>query len=508
MAIPRSSAPSWPTARARAPAPLTCFREVAGSWTQEAQLVASNADFLDYFGAAVAIDGDRAIVGATDAGSLTDPVLALSGAAYVFDRSGTTWTETGLLVPDDPVFQGFFGFAVDIDGNRAAVGSWAAGGPVGRPGAVYVFEETAGVWSQTAKILADDAFNTAGFGWSLTLAGDELFVGAPFDNGVCAGDPFCEVGAVYQFVRRPGTWNQAAKLTPPDFEDEDHFGISVALSADTVVVGTQSSQGGTTTGSAYVYTRAMSGWDFEQKLLPAGVQPFDLFGASVAIEGDRVVVGAPRDDAHLPEAGAFYLFTRSGTVWSEILEATAPDTEVSSNLGTSIRLRGDTVLVAVPKDDHPGNVHGSIQRFELYGDPLAYCTAKTNSLGCAPIIGSSGTPGLADAQPFFVTATDVISNKNGLLFYGLSGPSNAPFLGGTLCVQPPLRRTTAQNSGGSPPPDDCSGSYAFDFDAWFQSGADPLLVPGTVLDAQYWMRDPADPFGVALSGGLEFAVCL
>jgi len=136
-----------------------------------------------------------------------------------------------------------------------------------------------------------------------------------------------------------------------------------------------------------------------------------------------------------------------------------------------------------------------------------YCTAKTNSLGCVPQVGSTGTVSLGDAFPFVITAQQVLNLKGGLLFYGTSGRAAIPFMGGILCVNPPLVRTALQSSGGTPPPvSNCSGTYSFDFDAWFASGLDPSLTPGTVLDAQFWSRDPLSSAGTGLTDAIEFTV--
>ena len=134
-----------------------------------------------------------------------------------------------------------------------------------------------------------------------------------------------------------------------------------------------------------------------------------------------------------------------------------------------------------------------------------YCTSKTSSLGCAPAIAYSGSPSLSSPAPFTVSAANVIAQKFGLLFYGF-GPAAFPFQGGTLCAQPPLRRTLLQSSGGSL--GSCSGSYSMDFNAWIQSGADPSLLPGKTVNGQYWFRDPQDPagFGTGLTDALEFIV--
>jgi len=121
-----------------------------------------------------------------------------------------------------------------------------------------------------------------------------------------------------------------------------------------------------------------------------------------------------------------------------------------------------------------------------------------------PSIGFTGTPSASLPVAFRIEAQSVVGQKNGLLYYGYS-PALLPFLGGTLCVLPPLRRTPTQNSGGGAP-SDCSGVYSWNMNVWIQSGNDPFLVPGTAAQAQYWFRDPTASFGVGLTDAVSFVV--
>jgi hypothetical protein len=140
------------------------------------------------------------------------------------------------------------------------------------------------------------------------------------------------------------------------------------------------------------------------------------------------------------------------------------------------------------------------------GEPVRYCEAKQNSQGCLPQIAFAGQPSASVAAPFLITASNAINNKSGLLLYAFS-PGAAPFQGGTLCLSGTLHRTPPQNSLGNPGGDDCSGSFTFDFNARIQSGVDPLLIVGTHVFAQYYYRDPADPFGVGLTDALALTIC-
>ena len=149
------------------------------------------------------------------------------------------------------------------------------------------------------------------------------------------------------------------------------------------------------------------------------------------------------------------------------------------------------------------------------GVEAGYCVAKVNSLGCTPLIDGVGTPSAGLPSGFTVRGLSVRNQKPGLLLYGTTGRANGPFQGGTLCIAAPVRRSTSVNSGGTPSPaNDCSGVYAIDMNA-FASGAlggtpsPALLMPGTLVQTQWWGRDPGFPApnNVTLSAGLEYRIC-
>jgi hypothetical protein len=144
--------------------------------------------------------------------------------------------------------------------------------------------------------------------------------------------------------------------------------------------------------------------------------------------------------------------------------------------------------------------------YQAYRPPTAYCTAKTNTLGCIPQIGWSGTPTLGGADDFHVTATLVRNNKGGLMFWGAAQQA-APFYGGTLCVETPVVRTPVQSSLGTPSGDDCTGTYDFAFTHAYMSSRG--LVPGDTVCAQWWSRDTGFAIpqqNIGLTDGLQFDV--
>lgn len=147
------------------------------------------------------------------------------------------------------------------------------------------------------------------------------------------------------------------------------------------------------------------------------------------------------------------------------------------------------------------------RRFAESSGPQTYCAAKTNSQGCVPAITTSGSASLGSGAAFTIGAVNVLNQKYGLLVYGTAS-AFTPFQGGTLCVAAP-RRVGSQLSGGNAGAPDCSGTFAFDFNAHARSGADPALVAGVTVSAQWYYRDVQDPagFGSGLSDAVRFTLC-
>lgn len=155
------------------------------------------------------------------------------------------------------------------------------------------------------------------------------------------------------------------------------------------------------------------------------------------------------------------------------------------------------------------NANGIPDECECQGGvaPFTYCTAKLNSQFCLPAVDFAGFASVASGAPFLITAANILNQKTGLLFYGYQSNA-APFLGGTLCVAQPIKRTPTLNSGGSVAGNDCTGTFAFDFNALIAGGSDPLIqVVGQQVNAQFWSRDPQDPFTTNTTDAVEFAVC-
>ncbi|MEE2662830.1 MAG: FG-GAP repeat protein [Myxococcota bacterium] len=326
------------------------FRYDGTAWIEGPKLIASDGAVGDYFGISVAVDGDTALVGA----GRHDGIGTDSGAAYVFRYDGTAWVEEAKLTSSDSAGDDYFGYWVAIDGDTALVGAVGSNGNVIDSGAAYVFRYDGLGWAQEAKLTAFDGTDGDFFGRSVALNGDTAVIGAGRDD-----DKGTNSGAAYVFRNNGTTWVPTTKLTASDGADFDAFGMSVAIEADTVVIGAfgDDDMGGGS-GSAYVFRYDGTTWVEEKKLLAFDGTEFDNFGMSVAIAGDTVAVGAIGDDDNALDSGSAYVFHYSGTHWVAGEKLAASDAATDDALGVSVAITnatlGDMAVVGAWQDDSNG----------------------------------------------------------------------------------------------------------------------------------------------------------
>lgn len=327
------------------------------SWSQQQKLTASGAAAADHFGTAAAISGDRVVVGA----NLDDDQGGSSGSAFVFKRTVASWTaEDKLLAAVDDARFDSFGAAVDIEGGVAVVGAPDDDIVGADSGAVYFYLRINNQWLLQQKLTASDAAAGDHFGISVSLNGSSLVVGA---SGSSAG-------AAYVFVRSGDTWIQQQKLTAFDAAGGDSFGASVGISNDSLVIGAygDDTAAGAHSGSAYIFSRTGGVWSLQQKLTPADALTFDHFGWSAAISGDTVVIGAVLDDTAVgANSGSAYVFTRSGIVWTEQQRLTSSDIAANDHFGYSVAFDGATLVVGSAWDDTTFVDAGSAYTFTRSG---------------------------------------------------------------------------------------------------------------------------------------------
>ena len=315
------------------------YTRSGSTWTQQTKLLASDGTVSDYFGVSVSIssDGNTAIVGAhVDDSS--------RGSAYIYTRSGSTWTQQTKLLASDGTASDNFGISVSIssDGNTAIVG---ARGDGSSRGSAYIYTRSGSTWTQQTKLIASDGSSGDYFGWSVSMSGDgnTAIVGAYRDDDYR--------GSAYIYTRSGSTWTQQTKLIASDGSTSDNFGRSVSISSDgnTAIVG---AYGDDSRGSAYIYTRSGSTWTQQTKLIASDGSSGDYFGWSVSMssDGNTAIVGAYRDDS---SRGSAYIYTRSGSTWTQQTKLIASDGSSGGYFGWSVSMSsdGNTAIVGAYTDD-------------------------------------------------------------------------------------------------------------------------------------------------------------
>ena len=334
------------------------------NWTQSAKLTASDGVAGDGFGCSVSLDGNRAVVGAY--GKTND-----QGAAYVYEGNGTNWAQTAKLTASDGAAYDFFGYSVSLNGNRVAVGAYR---PSSQKGAAYVYDRSGTNWAQTARLNASDGVPNDYFGYSVSLEGNRIVVGA------CLAA--AQKGAAYVYDWGGTNWVQSAELTASDGAPSSYFGDAVSLNGNRVVVGAY--YGANYQGAAYVYDFNAPNWKQSAELIAADGSTYDYFGSSVSVSGNRVVVGAY---GKANDQGAAYVYEGNGTNWVRSAALTASDGAAYDYLGCSVSLNGDrTVVGAYGKASYQGAAY-------VYDLSVQRNTAPTaNTQSMAVILGASQTP--------------------------------------------------------------------------------------------------------------------
>jgi len=372
------------------------FLRSGTTWKQQAYLKASNARASATFGTDVAVSGNLAVVGAPSEssaatgvnGNQADTSAPFAGAAYVFGRSSTTWTQQAYLKASNTDANDAFGTVVAISGSTVVVGapteaSSATGvngnqadNSANSSGAAYVFTGAAGVWTQQSYLKASNTDVSDEFGSSVAVSGNEVLVGAIGEssaatgvNGNQADNSLGNSGAVYAFNRASGVWTQQAYLKASNPGANDEFGSALAFSGATAVVGAESEASkavgvnGIQTdnsmpfaGAAYVLVVSPAGvWHQQAYLKASNTNANDTFGIAVSVSGDTFVAGATGEASTAkgingvqtsnaaPDAGAAYVFYRAPVATKTTL---AGPTSVKA--GLALKLTGTVSPAAAP----------------------------------------------------------------------------------------------------------------------------------------------------------------
>jgi len=344
------------------------------SWGEVATLVANDGAGWDYFGGSVSVSGDTAAVSAYSDDDLGDR----SGSVYVFyrDNGGADqWGQVAKIVADDGAAIDFFGYSLSIDGENLVVGALGNDDLGNQSGSAYVFNRNLGgsdAWGEVKKLLAGDGVASDYFGWAVAVDGTTAVVSAPNQDPGGTSN----AGAAYVFERDYGggdNWGQVEKLTASNGMGSDYFGESVAINGDVIVIGAhQRDDPHALAGAAYVFERNAGGpgqWGQTAYLVADDLIGGDYFGSSVGVSGGRIVVGAPEHGNPETRGGAAYVFRKDpeSGAWNQDAKLTSSDIAASDYLGRSCAVSGSTVVVGADGDDDVENQMGSAYIFEAAG---------------------------------------------------------------------------------------------------------------------------------------------
>ncbi|HWS26319.1 MAG TPA: FG-GAP repeat protein [Xanthomonadales bacterium] len=336
------------------------FQPQGLDYVQTTQLNNGNGAMYDRYGTAVAVSGEFALVGAyledTDAGPD-------AGAAHWFQRVGGQWNYGGQLLAPDGAIEDRFGIAVDIDGERMAVGAfWDVVGSNIDQGSVYIYRRVGADWIFEAKLVADDGGEGDYFGFALSLDGDRLLVGA---RGASA--PASEQGLAYVFVRDGTGWSQEARLELAGINSLAYFGASVALAGDLALVGAPGASIGSVIeapGAALVFRRVGGTWPLAATLQAPQPRVNAAYGFAVAADSQRLLVGAFQDGVFA--SGAAYVYRAVDLSLEGKLVATLA--QPGEGLGIAVALAGNTAVLGAPGYDLPGQFGVGTVRIFAHGD--------------------------------------------------------------------------------------------------------------------------------------------
>ncbi len=345
--------------------PIGC--DQAPVWTETTSFLASDGAVDDWFGRSVALDGNVAIVGANK----DDDNGEDSGSAYVYRRNGGDWVEEAKLLPSDGGPNNWFGTAAAIRDDMAIIGAPFAS-------SAYSYHFDGQTWVEEAKLIASDGGAGTSFGGAIAISGGVAIIGAQnADNGMGIG-----TGAAYIFRLQDGEWVEEAKVLPSDGNEDDAFGVMVAIDGALALVGAYHDDDlGESSGSAYIYRFDGSSWLEEAKLLPSGGASFEFFGSSVAVEGDTAFVASYLDNDNGLASGSVYEFRYDGVQWVEHAKLLASDGQVGDDFGNAVAIENDILLVGANGDDDNVANSGSVYVFRFDGSEWIEDTKLTASDG-------------------------------------------------------------------------------------------------------------------------------
>jgi hypothetical protein len=318
------------------------FRRTGAAWNYFMELTSADIGNKDRFGDAVGIDGNYIIVGAPYDSLNT---VEYNGSAYIFFYNGTTWIQQAKIInPNTTDVRDYFGNSVDISGDMAIIGVYQhddlSNADEGR---AYGFKRNGTSWSQNGVFSAPGGMAGAYFGFSVSVYGSYIAISAPFF------DLPTGLGAIFVFFNNGTSWTFQQRLTASD-PGNDQFGYSISLYNNTIAVGARSAfEEYANQGSAYVFFRTGTSWSQQAKLV---IPKSNLFGNSVSISGDFLLIGAPDTRGYdacgttaISVLGKCYAFKRTGVAWERFMVIEMPGVNDGDLFGTAVAIDDQYITV-------------------------------------------------------------------------------------------------------------------------------------------------------------------
>ncbi len=403
------------------------YRFDGNSWVEEAKLEAGTIGILDWFGWDVALSGDVLLASARNG----DAFANNGGQVYVFRYNGNTWVEEDILTPSDGEI-GDFGFAVDVEGDLAVVGASGRAGTVGGEGGAYVYRFNGVDWVEEDLLLGSDLSLQSFFGNDVAIDGNRMLVSA-FNADDSTSN---QAGKLYVFDYDGAQWQESAVLQSNNSNNIANLGVSVDLEGDWAIGGAPlDNELSSGAGAAFVYRFDGATWQFHSKLTAFDGDGFFLFGSSVDISGNRLLITA---DNWFPDGGTSsgkaYLFEYDdiNDLWEEVDGFVPAGVSVGAAFGHAAAMQGEVMIIGAP--EHSGAFDDSGTAF-IYGAPMvATSNEAINLVNDFRILGPYPNP--------FSTSTTIELNVPAsmpvqVLMYDMLGREVAQF---------PINTTSANRS--------------------------------------------------------------
>jgi len=334
------------------------FLDIAVAQISETKIIPSDGQMCDYFGWHMSLSGDWLVVGANH----NQYGIVDGGFAYIFRHDTSRWTEQTKILASDNAGGDKFGYSVSISGDLVLVGAIGDDDNGNESGSVYAFVNHGSQWLERQKFQSGDISEGDFFGYDISISSDVALIGANQDD-----EKGTDAGAAYivHYDRSMDSWVEQHKLTASDGADSAYFGNVVYLSGDTAIIGAWGDRvHGREAGAVYIFYYDGSSWVEQTKLTASDAAPSSRFGRAVSLSGNHIIIGAPLSEGEL---GSAYVFHYDGSNWVEQAKLVSSDRGAGDHFGKSVAIHGDYAIVGASRDDDLGNQAGSAYVYHYDG---------------------------------------------------------------------------------------------------------------------------------------------